>query len=156
MKSIHIERGLPLVYSCQVVYVEGKANKQRDYEQTIRNNRWVHVLRRQSKSDECLDLLREHWRIAEVIPCPVEKNMGQPTLVGIRELVAAPLDRLIVSQQSIDQGEDRIEIFVIRAPTIRTLRTAKLLERVASLLSDAFPLNREVYECPSRSVSSVP
>ena len=76
--------------------------------------------------------------------------------MGLRELVAAPVDWLLIAQKSIDQGEGRIEVLVIRAPAVGSLVTPKLLERITRLLSNAFPLNREVYECPSRSVSSVP
>ena len=56
--------------------MEGKANEEGDDEQTIRDNRRVHILRRQSKGDECLDIIGELRRIAKVIPGPVEKNVG--------------------------------------------------------------------------------
>ena len=90
-----------------------------------------------------------------MIPGSIEKNVGQPTLMRLRELVAAPVDWLLVAQKAIDQGKDRIEIFVIRAPAIRALGAPELLERIRCF-SDAFTLDCEVYERPSRSVSPVP
>ena len=86
--------------------MEGEANKQRNDEQTICNNRRVHILRRQSKGDERFDVIRELRRIAKMIPGPKEKNVGQPTLMRLRKLVPAPVDRLIIAQESIDQGKD--------------------------------------------------
>ena len=97
---------LPLVCDSQVVYVEGKANKQRNDEQTICNNRRVHILCRQSEGDERLDIIRKLRRVAKMIPGPIEKNVGQPTLMRLRKLVPAPVDRLIIAQESIDQGKD--------------------------------------------------
>lgn len=91
-----------------------------------------------------------------MVPGSIEENVGQPTLMRLGEPIAAPVDWLLVAQKSIDQDKDRIEILVIRAPAVRALSASELLERVTRLLSNTFPLNREVYERPSRSVSSVP
>ena len=134
--------------------MEWKSNKQRDNEQTIRNNRRMHIIRRQSKDEELLDIIRELWRITEVIPGPVEENMGQPTLVSIRELVPLPADRSVVTQKPIHQGQDRIEIVVVQAPAIRALGATELLERFTAFLSNTFSLNREMDERPACGVSS--
>ena len=66
----------------------------------------------------------------------------------LREPAAVPVNWLFVAQKSIDQGEDRIEILVIQAPAVRALAAPELLERI-TFLSNAFPLDREVYERPS-------
>ena len=98
--------------------MKGKADEEGDDEQAICDNRRVHVLRRQSKGDERLGIIGELGGIAKMVPGPVEKNVGQPTLVRFRKLIPAPVDRSVIAQKSIDQGEDRIEIFVVRAPAV--------------------------------------
>ena len=73
---------LPFVTDGEIVYMEGNADHQRDDEYTIRNNCEVRTGSRESVSEKRFDIVRKFRCITEVIPSPVEEDVGQPTLVG--------------------------------------------------------------------------
>ena len=114
------EKELPFVVDGEIVHMERNASHQRDDEKTVRDNRKVRAGRRESVSDKRFNVVRKFRHIAEVIPSPVEEDVGQPTLMGFREREIGPIDLLGGPEEPIHNVKDRIEVAVVRTRAVRS------------------------------------
>ena len=64
-------------------------------------------------SDKRFDVVREFRCITEMIPSPIEKDVGQPALVGFRELELGPIDRMGRTKEPVHDVEDGVEVAVV-------------------------------------------